>query len=221
MSSSRKTILNILEGLTPYQDALHIQKETVSKRKEGTVGDTLILVEHTPVITLGKNAPPNGVLATEEDLNRRGFSVHRIERGGQATYHGPGQIVGYPIIDLHEQKMGVAQYVSKLEDVMIIAARNHGIAAARRDGMTGVFATSGSQGKIGALGVRVSRGITFHGFAFNVIPNLSHYQLIVPCGMIDTPVTSIGDLLETKPSMEFARRTIVDAYGQVFQTTFI
>ncbi|MCP4675194.1 MAG: lipoyl(octanoyl) transferase LipB [Deltaproteobacteria bacterium] len=212
MTSSSARLV-VLSDLTPYEEAHTLQLETVEKRGAGKIPDTLILLEHTPVITLGRNADPSGVVASKDVLEERGISVHRIERGGQATYHGPGQVVGYPIVDLHGLGIGIKQYVSNLEEMMIRAAASFGVQAYRGDGMIGIFC---DHGKLGAIGVRVSQGITFHGFAFNVAPDLTHYQLIVPCGMTDTPITSIAAISGKTPTMDKARQVLIEAFAEVF-----
>jgi lipoyl(octanoyl) transferase len=201
--------VTLLDGITPYNEAHALQLKLVEQRKAGDIPDTLVLLEHPPVITLGKNADPLGVIASDEELDKRGISTHRIERGGQATYHGPGQIVGYPILDLHGLKIGIRQHVANLEDLMIKTAKKYGVDAGRKDGQTGVFH---DQGKIGAVGVRVTRGITYHGFAFNVNPDLTHYQLIVPCGMTDTRVTSIKAITGNTPIISNVKLELVRAF---------
>jgi lipoyl(octanoyl) transferase len=206
-------VLTVLEGLTDYTEALALQKDLVARRRAGEVGDTLILLEHPPVITLGRHADPAGVVAAGEELAARGIEVHRIERGGQATYHGPGQVVGYPIMDLRSRGTGVGDYVHGLEDVMVRAAGALGVEARRRDGVVGAFA---DRGKIGAIGVRVARGISFHGFAFNVETDLRHYRLIVPCGMAEVPVTSIAAILGASPGLAAAREGLAAAFEEVF-----
>ncbi|MBW2277602.1 MAG: lipoyl(octanoyl) transferase LipB [Deltaproteobacteria bacterium] len=218
--------LCVLDGLTPYDEGHALQLELVERRKSGAIPDTLILVEHEPVITLGRNASDEGLLATADELTRAGVILRRIERGGQATYHGPGQLVGYPIFDLHALELGVATYVRNLEQVMSHAAAAFGVDASSRDKLTGVFT---DQGKVGAIGVRVTRGVTFHGFALNVDPRIEHYGLIVPCGMTGTPVTSLAaccranddratlrSLGETGPSMGEVREAVIAAFRVVF-----
>jgi lipoate-protein ligase B len=166
------------------------------------------------VITLGRNARGEGLLASEEELARAGLILRRIERGGQATYHGPGQVVGYPIIDLHGLGIGVAAYVRNLEQVMIRTAAAFGVEARAKEKITGVFT---EQGKLGAIGVRVTRGITYHGFAFNVDPRIEHYRFIVPCGMTGIDVTSLRALRSGEElGMSEVRSVIVDAFGEVF-----
>jgi lipoyl(octanoyl) transferase len=213
MSEPARFDLRVLPGLTPYSAARRLQLQLVEQRRAGEIGEKLLLLEHPPVITLGRNADPAGVIASAEELERRGVELHRVERGGEATYHGPGQIVGYPICDLHALKIGVAAYVHRLEETMIRAAAELGVEAERREKLTGVFC---ERGKIGAIGVRVSRGIAFHGFAFNVDPDLDHYRLIVPCGLSETPVASIAALLDRSPSMDSAREALIRSFDEVF-----
>jgi lipoate-protein ligase B len=208
-----ETALIVLEGLTDYEEALGLQRDIVARRRENEAPDTLILLEHPPVITLGRHADPAGVVAAQDELSSRGIGVHRIERGGQVTYHGPGQVVGYPIMDLRRRGMGVGDYVHGLEDVMVRAAAALGVEARRQDGVVGVFT---DLGKIGAIGVRVARGISFHGFAFNVEPDLTHYRFIVPCGMAEVPVTSILGILGTSPGLPAARDALSEAFEEVF-----
>lgn len=209
MASSRDIDVRILPGLTPYAEAAALQRDLVGRRQAGTAPDTLLLLEHPPVITLGRNARGEGVVAPPALLEALGVEVHRVERGGQATWHGPGQIVGYPICDLHGLGLGVAAWVRALEETMTRAAATLGVQAVRRPGITGVFT---ERGKLGAIGVRISRGVSFHGFAFNVDPDLSQYRLIVPCGMAEIPVTSLAALLGRAPSMDDARRALIDAF---------
>lgn len=209
------TALRVLDGLTGYAEALALQHELVAKRREGEIGDVLLLLEHPPVITLGRHADPAGVVAAESLLASRGIEVHRIERGGQATYHGPGQVVGYPIMDLHARGMGVGKYVASLEAVMVRAAARLGVESGKRERVVGVFT---GHGKIGAIGVRVARGISFHGFAFNVETDLSHFDLIVPCGMPEMPAASVTSILGRSPGMPAAREALAAAFEDVFDT---
>jgi len=212
-------LVRAIDGLVPYDAGLAMQAEAVAARRAGGVPDILFLLEHAPVVTLGRNAAASGVLATAEELEAAGVELKRSERGGQATYHGPGQIVGYPIVDLRALRIGVAQYVRGLEETMIRAAGAFGVAAGRRDGIVGVFADSGRGPKLGAVGVRVSRGIAFHGFAFNVAPNLDHYRFIVPCGLTAVGVASLASLLGQAPPIPAVREALVAAFADVFDLT--
>jgi len=214
--SRSEILVREIEGLVPYDLGHAMQLDTVAARSRGEAPDTLFLLEHAPVVTLGRNAADAGVVATAEELARAGVEVRRSERGGQTTYHGPGQIVGYPIVDLRGLRFGVAQYVRGLEETMIRAAGNFGVSAGRREGIVGVFADEGCGAKIGAIGVRVSRGIAFHGFAFNVAPNLDHYRFIVPCGLTGVGVASLASLLGEAPPMAAVREALIAAFADVF-----
>ena len=204
-----------LSGLTPYGDAHQLQRETVDAVKAGALPHTLYLLEHQPVITLGKNADAAGVIVAPEILQRAGVEVHRIERGGQATYHCPGQLVGYPIMDLHRLKLGAAKYVHLLEEVLIRICRHYHVVARRIDGLTGIFTESGA--KIGALGIRISRGICWHGFALNIAPDLSGYNMIVPCGLTDTPMAKIADFVQHPPEMHDVKQVAAKIFADVFE----
>jgi lipoate-protein ligase B len=204
----------LLDGLTPYDEAYAMQLETVEQRKAKEIPNTLILLEHKPVITLGKSASDNDVLASPDILENAGIQLHRNDRGGQATYHGPGQVVGYPILDLHDLKIGVHDYVYSLEETIIRVAGEFGVEARRRRGIVGVYC---DQGKIGAIGVRVTRGITFHGFSFNVCPDLTHYRFLVPCGEPDIPATSIAALKVESPTIQETKRALCRTFQSVFE----
>jgi lipoyl(octanoyl) transferase len=208
--------VRVLPGLVPYDDGRALQLEAVAARRAGTAPDTLYLLEHAPVVTLGRNASEAGVVAAPGALAAAGIELRRTERGGQATYHGPGQIVGYPIVGLRGLGVGVAGYVRGLEETMIRAAAAFGVAAGRREGIVGVFADAGRGPKIGAIGVRVSAGIAFHGFAFNVAPELSHYRFIVPCGMTAIGVASLASILGAPPPLDAARDALIAAFAEVF-----
>jgi lipoyl(octanoyl) transferase len=177
-------------GTVPYAEALRLQRELVEERRAGNVPDLLLLLQHPPVITLGVKGDGGraNVLVSDRRLAELGVQVSETGRGGDVTYHGPGQIVGYPILDLKPDRCDVHRYVRDLEDVMIRVCADYGVDAGRIKGLTGTWV--GSE-KIGAIGVRISRWITSHGFAFNVTTNLADFQLIVPCGITDRGVTSL------------------------------
>lgn len=204
-----------LPGLTPYAQAHQLQLETVDSIKKKRLSHTLYLLEHPPVITLGKNAEVAGIVAPPALLKTHGVEVHRIERGGQATYHCPGQLVGYPIMDLHELKIGVAKYVHLLEEVLIQTCAAVGVDVHRQDGLTGIFTNTGA--KIGALGIRVTRGVSFHGFALNVCPDLSGYNMIVPCGLTDTPMAKLDSLVSPSPSVDDIKKITAEIFARLFQ----
>jgi lipoyl(octanoyl) transferase len=185
----RKCELNDL-GRIGYGQALELQRALVEKRKLGLVTDQLLIVEHPHVITLGRNGKPGNLLASEDVLRRAGISFFPTDRGGDITYHGPGQLVGYPIFDLREWKRDVGAYVRAIEQALIDSLADFGIAAGRETGMTGVWVNGR---KIAAIGVHISRWITSHGFALNVTTDLRYFQYIVPCGLAK-PVTSMAEL---------------------------
>lgn len=178
-------------GLVPYGDALALQRALVEDRRAGRVPDLLLLLQHPPVITLGVKADASRahILAAPERLAALGVEVHETGRGGDVTYHGPGQVVGYPILDLRPDRCDVHRYVRDIEEVMIRVSADYGLNAGRIRGLTGTWV--GAE-KIGAIGIRLSRWISSHGFAFNVTTNLEHFGLIVPCGISGRGVTSIA-----------------------------
>jgi lipoyl(octanoyl) transferase len=202
-------------GVTPYGDALALQRALVADRQQGRVDDTLLLVEHPRVLTLGVRGDGgrSHILATDESLAARGMQVFEAGRGGDVTYHGPGQIVGYPILDLKPDRCDVHRYVRDLEEVLIRVAADCGIEAARVPGLTGVWV--GGE-KLAAIGVRIARWVTSHGFALNVSTDLDYFQLIIPCGIADRGVTSLERLLgRTIPTAEVASR-VTSHFANVF-----
>jgi lipoyl(octanoyl) transferase len=204
-------------GLVPYGEALEIQRQLVEDRKAGRIPDQLLLLEHPPVITLGVKArnDRSHVLASLERLAEAGVALFETGRGGDVTYHGPGQLVGYPILDLRPDRCDVHRYVRDLEDVLIRTAAEFGVTSSRVAGLTGTWVGSG---KLAAIGVRISRWITSHGFALNVTTNLSHFNLIVPCGIADRGVTSLERLRGSAvPPMERVESAVVDAMARVFE----
>ena len=179
-------------GRVPYAQGLDLQARLVAERQAGRILDTLLLLEHDPVFTLGRNARPEHVLFPEAELRERGFEVFETGRGGDVTYHGPGQVVGYPILDLAPDRCDVHRYVRDLEEVLIRTCLDYGVAAGRVAGLTGAWV---GEAKIGAIGVRIARWVTSHGFAFNVGRELEPFGLIVPCGIRGRAVTSLERLL--------------------------
>ena len=177
-------------GVVPYADALTMQRALVEERRADRIPDLLLLLQHPPVITLGVKGDGgrSNIIATDERCALLGITVSETGRGGDVTYHGPGQIVGYPILDLRPDRCDVHRYVRDLEEVMIRCCGDHGVTAGRIKGLTGTWI---GREKIGAIGVRISRWITSHGFAFNVSTDLDHFKLIVPCGIADHGVTSL------------------------------
>lgn len=186
-------------GRVPYESALELQDSLVAARRDGTVPDTLLLLEHPPVITLGRNSDPAHLLVDPAVLASRGVEVHDCGRGGDVTYHGPGQLVGYPILDLRQTEPDVHHYLRGLEEGLIRTAADFGVRAGRIPGLTGVWADGR---KLAAIGVRLSRGwITSHGFALNVSTDLSAFSAIVPCGIRNKGVTSLAALLGQAPPL--------------------
>lgn len=202
-------------GVVPYADALALQKELVDARKADRIPDQLILLQHPPVITLGvkTRSDRSHVLATPEALQQQGVELFETGRGGDVTYHGPGQLVGYPILDLRPDRCDVHRYVRDLEEALIQVAAAFGLSAGRVPGLTGVWV--GNE-KLAAIGVRISRWITSHGFALNVGTDLSHFGLIVPCGITDRGVTSLEVLLGRPVTMGDVEEAAIQAMASVF-----
>ena len=196
-------------GNAPYQQTWDMQKEMQSQRINNKIDDTVLLVEHEPVYTFGKNANENHLLQNyPEDVK-----VFHVERGGDITFHGPGQLVGYPIIDLHNYKMSISWYMCSLEAVIINTLNHYGIAAEHKKGLTGVWV---KEEKIAALGVRISRWVTMHGFALNVNTELHYYDGIIPCGIFEYGVTSMKKLLGTAIKMDEVKKLLIKEFNMVF-----
>lgn len=201
-------------GRIDYVAALDLQRERVEARKAGRIPDTLLLLEHPHVYTLGRNARKENILASSKRLAQIGAAVFETDRGGDVTYHGPGQLVGYPILDLNGHRRDVRWYMRSLEEVFIRVAAGYGIQAGRIDGLTGVWV---GETKLVAMGVHISRWVTSHGFAFNVNTDLGYFERIVPCGLPDKGVTSLEKLLARRVQMEDAAERVVEAFGSVFR----
>jgi lipoyl(octanoyl) transferase len=176
-------------GRIPYATAHGLQERLVEARKEERIGDVLLLLEHPKVITLGRAAKVQNILRTESELSEAGYDLHETGRGGDVTFHGPGQLVVYPIVDLKPDRQDVRRYVSDLEETMIRVCSDYGLGAGRVSGRNGAWI---GERKVGAVGVRISRWITMHGFALNVSTDLTQFEAIVPCGIADAGVTSIS-----------------------------
>jgi lipoyl(octanoyl) transferase len=202
-------------GTVPYAEALALQRELVEERRAGRVPDLLLLLQHPRVITFGVKGDGgrSNVLATSERLAELGVELSETGRGGDVTYHGPGQIVGYPIFNLDPDRRDVHRYVRDLEEVMIRVCADYGVAAGRIAGLTGTWV--GGE-KIGAIGVRISRWITSHGFAFNVNTNLADFQLIVPCGIADHGVTSLERASGRSVAIADVEDRVVSRFADVF-----
>ena len=242
-------MISVLQlGTIDYATGLRLQEQLVALRKEGRIGDALLLLEHTPVITLGRNAHSENVLASPELLARRGVEVFECNRGGDVTFHGPGQLIAYPIFDLrgfpssnpNRNTMGVIEFVRSLEEVLIRTCAEFGIPTKRIQGLTGVWtaleadsntaakSSTGRTGapvippsgeaKIAALGVHISRGITSHGIALNVNTDLSYFNLIVPCGITSKPVTSIAKELGREIPLQDIAHVLSRNFGKVFNS---
>jgi len=213
-------------GITDYATGLRLQQKLVGLRKDGRVGDVLLLLEHAPVITLGRNAKAAHVLASPERLAERGVEVFECNRGGDVTFHGPGQLVGYSIFDLRglaaesgiRKTLGAVEFVRRLEEVLIRTCGDFRIPTVRVAGLTGVWTKkpSKTQAKIAAIGVHISRGVTSHGFALNVNTDLSFFDLIIPCGIIAKPVTSMAKERGGPVTLEKVAYSVSRHFGTVF-----
>jgi lipoyl(octanoyl) transferase len=206
-------------GLIGYERALDLQRELVDRRKRGEIPDQLLLLEHPDVITLGVKTRNDRthVLESDASLAEKGIALFETGRGGDVTYHGPGQLVGYPILDLNPHRRDVHRYVRDLEETLIEAVATFGIAAGQVPGLTGIWVdTPDGQSKLAAIGVRISRWVTSHGFALNVNTDLSRFGLIVPCGIADKGVTSMERLLGRQSSMDEVADAVEEAFTAVF-----
>lgn len=200
-------------GLVDYAAGLDLQKQAILDRKAGAIPDTLFLLEHPHVYTLGRNARPENLLITAEWLKKIGATSYQTDRGGDVTYHGPGQLVGYPILDLTRHRRDIAWYMRSLEEVFILVAADFGVQARRIAGLTGAWV---EDDKLVAMGVHISRWVTSHGFAFNVNTDLRYFEWIVPCGIRDKGVTSLEKLLGRRIEMAKVTERVVKRWGEVF-----
>jgi lipoyl(octanoyl) transferase len=220
-------------GQLHYSEGLRLQRKLVDLRKAGEIGDVLLLIEHSPVITLGRNAKAANVLASADALAGRGVEVFECDRGGDVTFHGPGQLVGYSIFDLRgynssqlsalssqqrpsRKTLGAVDYVRRLEDVLIHSCGDFGIATERVAGLTGVWTSGEPPAKIAAIGVHISRSVTSHGFALNINTDLSYFNLIVPCGIAAKPVTSMQTELRHTIDLNDVAQAAARNFGTVF-----
>ncbi|MGB6677529.1 MAG: lipoyl(octanoyl) transferase LipB [Terriglobales bacterium] len=215
-------------GTVDYATGLRLQQKLVQLRKDDLIGDVLLLLEHAPVITLGRNAKAANVIASREQLAGRGVEVFDCDRGGDVTFHGPGQLVGYPIFDLRgftstdgkRKTLGAVEFVRRLEEVLIRTCADFRIPAERVAGLTGAW-TSNGDGKIAAIGVHISRSVTSHGFALNVNVDLDYFNLIVPCGITSKPVTSMSKQLGQQLSLQEVAHSVSRNFGMVFQSQML
>jgi lipoyl(octanoyl) transferase len=213
-----KVCYSIDLGLIGYAEAWELQKRLVIARKAGLIEDVLLLCEHPHVITLGRNGKRENLLASEQVLRQKNVEFHASDRGGDITYHGPGQIVGYPILNLGEIRKDVGWYVRMLEETMIRISAHFGITAERVAGKTGIWVhgSAAAVEKLGAIGVHLSRWVTSHGFAYNVATDLRYFDLIVPCGIAGRKATSLEKILERTVTCQEAVPTLVQNFGAVF-----
>ena len=208
LKDSHKILIQDL-GFKKYKNVLSLQKKLQKQRIAGNIKDTLILVEHEPVYTLGKNANRHHLLQSRD----KSVEVHNIERGGDVTFHGPGQLVGYPILDLRNYKKSVSWYMRTLEELTIRVLKEFDIKGSRIKGLTGVWVDNK---KIAAQGVRISRWVTMHGFSINVCPQLSYYDGIIPCGIFDYDVTSMEEYLNKKLSIKKIKNSVSEIFLELF-----
>jgi lipoyl(octanoyl) transferase len=212
-----KSCLIVELGLMGYGDAWALQKRLVAARKANAIEDVLLLCEHPHVITLGRSGKREHLLASEHVLKQKGVELHATDRGGDITYHGPGQIVGYPILNLGAIRRDVVWYVRMLEEAMIRATAEFGVSAGRIEGKTGIWVrAAATEEKLAAIGVHISRWVTSHGFAYNVSTDLRFFDLIVPCGIADRKATSLEKILGRSVERKEVAPQLVKHFGEVF-----
>ena len=217
MIHNEKTCWVVEAGLIAYEPACELQRELVAARKAGAIPDVLLLCEHPHVITLGRNGKRENLHASERVLAQMHAEFHPADRGGDITYHGPGQIVGYPILDLAQHRRDVRWYVEQLEETMLRASADFGVAVKRLPGCHGVWVyTAAGEEKLGALGVHLSRWVTSHGFAYNVSTDLRYFELIVPCGIAGKRATSLEKILGRGVPSEDVKTRLVAHFAEVF-----
>ncbi len=217
MTTETRSCLAVDLGMIGWSAAYELQRQLVAFRKAGALGDVLLICQHPHVITQGRNGKATNVLASESVLRQMNVTLAETDRGGDVTYHGPGQVVGYPILNLGEIRRDVVWYVRQLEEVMIRATADFGIEAKRATGMTGIWVDSPlGEEKLGAIGVHISRWVTSHGFAYNVATDLRYFDLIVPCGLVGRRVTSLEKLMNRMVPFWAAAQSLVAQFGEVF-----
>ena len=206
-------IISTYIGLTDYKETWDLQKELFNLKCENKIPDILLLNEHENVYTVGKSGNGNHLLAEENELRKVGAKVYYNDRGGDITYHGPGQIVGYPILDLNHYYLDIHKYLRDIEEILILTLKDLGVEGTRNDGYTGVWVAGD---KIAAIGVKVSRWITMHGFAFNVNTDLSYFDRIIPCGIFNKGVTSLKEILGCEIEIEKVNKIIIKNFEKIF-----
>ncbi len=208
-------LLNFTDSVTPYADAWELQQALVAARQRGEVADGLILLEHEPVFTIGRSTRGEHLLFPRDHLARLGFGIYDVERGGSITYHGPGQLVGYPILDLRAYQEDIVKYMRSLEESLMRTLADFGIPAARARGYPGAWV---GDEKIAAVGVAIKRKVTMHGFALNVMPELDHFTYINPCGL-GRPVTSMTRVLGRAVDPTTVRTVYMNRFSEIFNLT--
>jgi lipoate-protein ligase B len=206
--------LNIIDlEKRDYKETWDLQKTIHKKRLDGEIPDTLILVEHNPVITMGKSGKDNNLLIPRKTLEEKGIDFYHIERGGDVTYHGPGQLVGYPIFNIRNGLIGIKPFIDRLEDVIITTLRDFAIKAEKREKMIGVWTQTG---KICSIGIAVKRWVSFHGFALNVNTDLNYFDHIVPCGLKNVTMTSMQRILDKTIAMDDVKKAVIEKFAEIF-----
>jgi len=208
-----KKLFTVKLGLTPYKEAWDLQKKLVKLRYQGKVPDLLLMTEHEPVITMGRATQKENLLVSRDELKERNVDLHMIERGGDITFHGPGQVVAYPIIDLSTRGKDLHGYLRDLESVIIDTLTEYGLTGTIKKGLTGVWVNNH---KLAAIGVAVTRWVTFHGLALNVTTDLDYFKLINPCGITQFPVGSISSMLGKQISLDRAMNVLADSFATRF-----
>ena len=207
-------------GIIDYQDALNLQLSLLEKRMKEEIEDVLLLLQHPPTFTMGRSGKTEHLLSNIEELKKRGIHFEEISRGGDITYHGPGQLVGYPIIDLNKFKRDIRQYLRNIEEMLILTLNDFNIKAQRREGLTGVWV---NDEKVASIGVGIKRWISYHGFALNVNTDLSYFDMIIPCGIPGAKMTSMKKILAEKGNLEMTEveSSIINAFSKVFDRVLL
>lgn len=214
-----QSIINVVDlGKKDYKETRDIQKIIHQKRVENSIADTLILVEHNPVITMGKRGKEDNLLMPLKLLKKKGIEFYKIERGGDVTFHGPGQIVGYPIFSIGDGLVGIKPFIRKLEEVIILSLKHFGIEGEKKEKLIGVWTKAG---KICSIGIAVQRWVSFHGFALNVHTDLRFFDYIIPCGLKEIKMTSMAQILKKEIAMADVREVVKKNFAKVFKKNII